>query len=452
MYSKRGVSSLVAMIVVIGGALGLLGNLWPASLPPALAPRSVHAQGPIVLDGIAGAGEWDPGWQLITDALDVVITSAGTHPNESPYFAYAGYDVTALWGRYQLLDDNWYFRMDLNGVPGDADSVQGTAAVLGYGGSGDDGGLLTVPASDDFGLGIAEQYSLLFGPDGLLGEVAMLTADPTGPGVLVTLGAPYSTLTGATIYGSTPDPGVLEWRIDKASLFLPGVVQPELWMGATAGVNNDQVSDDAVGSLLVLGIDVANVCPLPEVVVGQSGTFPINYAINPASSYPEASNVVITAPVPVGTTYVAGSCAGGPCSESGGLITWNLGTLPSGTAGVVSFDAVFNVTTGVDTDAYISIAEGLRDETRATGCVGVQPTATATATVPPTPTLPPTATRRPPPPPPPPTETPMPSPTPETAPVFLPESGGSFDNVILLGLASLVCALLLGARVRLHKR
>ncbi len=41
--------------------------------------------------------------------------------------------------------------------------------------------------------------------------------------------------------------------------------------------------------------------------------------------------------------------------------------LSRGTSGPVSFDATSNVATTIDTDAFISVAEGPRDEISATG-------------------------------------------------------------------------------------
>lgn len=39
---------------------------------------------------------------------------------------------------------------------------------------------------------------------------------------------------------------------------------------------------------------------------------------------------------PVGTAYVAGSCAGAPCSESTGMVTWELGEVPITTTGTLT--------------------------------------------------------------------------------------------------------------------
>lgn len=452
---KGPILRLLAAMLGGGVALALLfGALPPAAPSLSPIPAAVLAQGPIVMDGVASAGEWD-GQQLITHPLNVQITlghtcnslpADGTHPTDPPCYAHTGYDVVGLWGLYQIPDDSWYFRMDLDGVVGDVDSVQGTAGSLGSGTSGDDGGLLMPFGSDAFGLGTEERYALFFGASAVsLPDRAEITNAPAGPGVSIPLAAP-STVTGEAIY-STTVPGVLEWRVDRASLLPTGAVQPELWLGAEAGASNDRVSEDGTLAFLVLGIDITNICPTP-FVVGDPATFDIDYTIVPTGTYPVATNVVITAPVPAGTTY--SGCTGGSCSESGGLITWSLGTLPKGTTGTVSFQAVPNVTGGITTDAIITIAEGLRDETTAAGCIALAPTATP---IPPTEPRPDKKDKETPVPAPPtltPTPTPVLTPTPTpAAPVTLPETGAPDGAADLVGLLLLLAGgLLAGVGIR----
>lgn len=64
----------------------------------------------------------------------------------------------------------------------------------------------------------------------------------------------------------------------------------------------------------------------------------MTYTLTYASSGPGiASNAVITDAVPAGATFVA--CApAASCSHAGGVVTWNLGNLPAGASGSVSFD------------------------------------------------------------------------------------------------------------------
>lgn len=449
------------LAALLGGviALALLFGALPSAAPSlSPIPAAVLAQGPIVMDGVASAGEW--GTQpLITDALDVVLNithpaCGNQHPHIAPCFARSGYDLTGIWASYS--SNSWYFRTDVDGVPGDSDSITGTMSTLGFGTDGNDNGPLhTSGDPDPAGVGNVsgrlEKYILQFGPSANpLTQTAQLLNDG-GPGVLFTLSAPESTVTGEAIYSTTLDPGVIEWRIDKASLIPPNVVQPELWIRGFADSDLDALSEDDTVALLVLGIDIANICPTP-FVVGDPATFDIDFTIVPSGTYPVATNVVITAPVPAGTTY--SGCSGGPCSESGGLITWSLGTLPKGTTGTVSFQAVPNVTSGITTDAFITIAEGLRDETTAAGCIALAPTATP---IPPTEPRPDKKDKETPVPAPPPTSTPTPTPvltpTPTpVAPVTLPETGAPDGAVDAVGLLLLLAGgLLAGAGIGWRK-
>ncbi len=372
---------LVVLILGIGATFLFVGHF---SLPQPI----VHAQTPLTITLDGDGSDWtDTAWRLMTGLggnLSITVDtlcgggSLGTNPNNSPCFARSGYDITDLWAYYQVGSNNWYFRLDVDSRPGDSDSRTGVAGNLGVGTDAFDTGALTNGDPDPAGVNsIAaqeEKYFLQFGPTAASLPAAVATlANDGGPNTLFTLTPPDSTLSGEAIYSTLFNPGVIEWRIDKDSLFPPGnPPQPDLWIRAFADSDFDRLGEDITQATLLLGIDLNNVCPTPTVVVGQTATFPITYTIRAASTYPVASTVVITAPVPAGTTYV--SCSGGTsCSESGGLITWNLGTRPRGDTGVVSFDAVFNVTTGITTDAFITIAEGLRDQTRAAGCTATEP-------------------------------------------------------------------------------
>jgi len=459
---------LMTVVLGVGGLCLLLSSLPMDSSPLSSAAwPAVYAQTPltVTLDGLGD--DWtDPAWRLITDTLDVSIAgnpncggSLGNHPHDAPCFARTGYDITAIWGYYRILDDSWYFRLDVDGVPGDSDSITGTdATALGYGTSGHDSGALHEGNDlDPDGLGsvggVGEEYILQFGPaEGTVAERAELL-DDQGPGQVFTLSPPESTVSGEAVYSTTVDPGIIEWRIDKTSLLDALGAPSELWMRVFADSDLDVLGEDRINDFLVLGIDIANICPTP-FVVGAEATFPISYSIISTSTYPLASNVTITAPVPAGTTYVG--CSGGVCLESGGVISWSLGTLPRGTEGVVYFNAVGNVDTGITTEAFISIAEGLSDETSATGCTAVQPPPPSTPTPTPVPPPPEDEDEAPPPPPPPPipTFTPMPSPTASPTPVFpsyLPETGESAKDVVWLGLALLVGALL-GSGILLRRQ
>jgi hypothetical protein len=426
---------LFAIIILgIGSIFWIFNNSTETEQPFPLAPPVVYAQTPLIitLDGLGN--DWtDTAWRLITGiGGNLFITvdtlcgggSLNTTPNSAPCFARTGYDITDLWAYYQVTNNSWYFRLDVDSRPGDSDSVVGTAGSLGVGTDGFDTGALTGGDPDPDGVGRItpqeEKYFLQLGPSSSsLSSVATLVND-AGPDTLFTLTAPDSTLTGEAIYSTVSNPGIVEWRIDKNSLFPPGSSpQAELWIRAFADSDFDRVGEDVTEATMVLGIDITNSCP-PDYALGAPMTFDIIYSINAASTYPLASDVTITAPVPNGTTYQ--SCSGGTCSENSGLITWNLGTLPRGTSGTVSFVVILNTGNGVTTDAEITIAEGLRDQATASGCALLEPTPVPTKKrkkdddEPPTPTPAPTAT---------PTPFPTPTPTP-SFPTTLPETGNNF--------------------------
>ena len=70
-------------------------------------------------------------------------------------------------------------------------------------------------------------------------------------------------------------------------------------------------------------------------VNGGTLSYEINYS-NSSDATGTAHNVVITDPIPAGTTYNTGSCSPG-CTVSGGTITWNLGDIPPDGGGSMFF-------------------------------------------------------------------------------------------------------------------
>lgn len=102
----------------------------------------------------------------------------------------------------------------------------------------------------------------------------------------------------------------------------------------------------------------------------------------------EAANAVVSDTVPAGTTYVG--CAGAPCSEAGGVVTWTGLAIPAGGDANVSFQ----VQVGTGLTVILNDGYGVR----ADGAIPAQGLPITTTVVPPTPT--PTAT---------PTETPLPA-------------------------------------------
>jgi hypothetical protein len=331
----------------------------------ALLLGPVWAQSGIVLDGVGD--DWDPAWQVATDPLDVFLTDTGVHPHEAPTYARSGYDAVGLWAHYQTADDRWYFRIDVDGRAGDADSMVGTAGDPGVGTHGNDQGPLVVPPfTDGDGLGSSEAYKLGFqfeaGATGLTTELG--PGAGILPGVLSTTGG---NLGGQAIY-STTVPGVVEFGVDKVVLFPDGSAEDELWLSAQVGDNNDRVSDDQVPAVLVVALDGLAQCPAAPAVEGDEATFPVVYAI-PAAAALGVSDVVLEVTVPPGTTFVSASAGG---TEDNGVITWQLGDLAPGDGGQVDFTLLVETTTLIiDTEMWS--AEGLR-HLSSNECPVVQPT------------------------------------------------------------------------------
>ncbi|MFN2169136.1 MAG: PEP-CTERM sorting domain-containing protein [Anaerolineae bacterium] len=333
----------------------------------------VVAQAPIVLDGVGD--DWDPAWQVASDGLDVFLTDTGLHPHEAPTYARSGYDAIGLWAHYQPADDHWYFRIDVDGRAGDSDSQVGTAGDPGVGTHGfDEGPLVAPPFEDGDGLGNSEAYKLGFQfQSGGSGATAEL-----GPGSAILPGVVASTTAGLDGLGvySTTVPGVVEFALDRETLFPESSAYHQLWLSAQVGDNNDRVSDDQVTATLVIALDLAAYCPEAPIVAGDNATFPMDYAIPAAATF-GVHDVVLAVVIPPGTTFVGASDGG---VEAGGLITWDLGDLAPGDADQVTFTLrVDDPLTSLSFPSEMTCAEGLRFKT-ANECPVLQPTATPSPT------------------------------------------------------------------------
>jgi hypothetical protein len=139
-------------------------------------------------------------------------------------------------------------------------------------------------------------------------------------------------------------------------------------------------------------------CPGSPAVVGDEATFTLDYEI-PAEAGAEVTGVVLVTNVPAGTQFLSASDGG---TMSGGLITWQLGSLAPGTTGQVTFTVLLGGdVTSITLDSEMTSAEGLRFLSSDV-CSVQQPSPTPTST-----TRPPTAT---------PTSTTTPGPTPWVTP------------------------------------
>jgi hypothetical protein len=81
-------------------------------------------------------------------------------------------------------------------------------------------------------------------------------------------------LEGQGVY-STTVPGVVEFGLDRETLFPSGAVCEQLWLSAQVGDNNDRVSDDQVEATLVMALDLAPYCP-EAPAVAQAVVAPIS--------------------------------------------------------------------------------------------------------------------------------------------------------------------------------
>jgi hypothetical protein len=318
----------------------------------ALLTGQAFAQGDITLDGVGD--DWDPSWQVATDALDVFVTGTGSHPHEAPTYARSGYDIIALWAHYQPSDDRWYFRLDVDGRAGDSDSQTGTAGSLGVGTHDVDAGPL---GGDSTGIGPFEAYTLSFfkyrGPY-VGGSWSTLRGDSTIlPGILTT---PAPSSSGQAVYGTTV-PGIVEWSFTRDDLIDWSIVKCHgFGLAADAGDTSDMVSDDVVAEVLLVGVDAAPSCPGPLPINRGEVIIPLEYTI-PVEAALGVTDVVLTSPVPAGTIFVGASDGG---TKSGGVVTWHLGNLAPGDTGQVTFTVrPEEATESLPVSSQIVAAEGV---------------------------------------------------------------------------------------------
>ncbi|MGQ9626021.1 MAG: PKD domain-containing protein, partial [Anaerolineae bacterium] len=151
------------------------------------------------------------------------------------------------------------------------------------------------------------------------------------------------------------------------------------------GARNDEDGGSQAGQTYLIlgnGLKLSKVASdSPEA--GRLFTYTISYS---NTAYITANNVIITDYVPANTTYV--DCAGGlSCSESGGLVTWDVGNVISRNEGAVTLTVqvnsgfcedivITNTTYLTSTNIFNSLAATL------TNTVVVTPTANFTSNTP----------------------------------------------------------------------
>jgi uncharacterized repeat protein (TIGR01451 family) len=173
-------------------------------------------------------------------------------------------------------------------------------------------------------------------PLGAIGDYVWLDGNANGlqdageegiPGVAVTLHAADGSLLATTSTDATGYYGFNNLLPDSYYVEFAG--QPGLRFSLAGQGGDDTVDSDALAPTLTLSVDDDDV----EVKLGERITYTLAYAnADPALG---AANVVLSATIPTGTTFVsAASTTGWACV--GGVCTYNVGTLAAGINGTVS--------------------------------------------------------------------------------------------------------------------
>jgi hypothetical protein len=298
-------------------------------------PYGINAQ-PIAVDG--DPADWtSPTWQALSDPVNDVEVD-GIHPHDAPKYARSGYDLSGLWAHFD--SGTWYFRLDTDGRPGDADSRTGIPGNLGIGLSSYEVGPLST--QDANGIAPPEEYSLWFRyqPTGgyeFGGTLRGGGGNPTFllPGVAYVLQdeVTWTGAWGSGAYGDNYTPGIIEFACPVANLFPAGTCREQFWVGAHIGSSQDRVSEDEFNPVLVQALAFALArSHLPATpTAGQTVTFYLDWSVTNGADLMNsisARNLTVVEEVDSDLTYVDGSCAGGPpgttCSydDGAGELTW----------------------------------------------------------------------------------------------------------------------------------
>jgi len=175
-------------------------------------------------------------------------------------------------------------------------------------------------------------YTLQWGVtgDGLADELTISDTTPAG----TTFWSAIPTPNNAPPVGST---GVVNWNLGLVSPITSNIVTMIVRVDApvysgtqiynTVSITDfTNITDTDQNTVTVYsnhGLVVTKTSVLTQVAAGGLLTYTLNYEITGTEP---ANNVTISDTVPTNTVYV--SCAGGvSCSESGGLVIWNLGNI-----------------------------------------------------------------------------------------------------------------------------
>jgi hypothetical protein len=363
--TRRSLTVVLTMFVGIGLATALLvfGQV-----------NQALAQG-ITVDG--NGSDWDPAWVVVVDPYDAISSSDPTTATRfASMHARSGYEVLSFSVHYD--SDTWYFRLDTDGRPGDADSRTGTAADPGVGTTAFDSGPLS--PVDINGVGGGEAYRIFFDyhMDNSVEEGPQLVGPPSKlPGVVYSTTNDLGTVVGNVAYSDSYTPtGIIEFGIPKSQFFPAGSCRSSLRAQAQAGSNYDTVSDDYVPSsvefLNLLHFDLTQQV-MTDTAPSNLVTYTMQYTITSDTTTIPAHNAFITQTL--GADSYFDSCSGGaPCFHGGGtpggMITWMLTSpITPGTAsatGIVT--AVIRTASLADQTAVVRLGadEGLCAESSTT--------------------------------------------------------------------------------------
>jgi uncharacterized repeat protein (TIGR01451 family) len=252
------------------------------------------ARAALTIDGIGT--DWPTGAFQISD---------GENDIGAPYDS--GYEMTRIWVYYEA--DKLYFRMDVKGLPGDADG---------------DGDRDTAFPTDQPGVGINEIYR--FRIDKNNDGIFEITIEYSNNGLHV---AGVDSAKVSFAYDRVIEAGLK----DVASL---GINPYSFRLYAYAGTSLDGLPEDTVPTT---DINLSPVLRIQKSVDKQEAspgdilTYTISYS---NTGFSDAQNAVITDTIPANTSYVSGG------TLSGTKVTWNLGTLAMGETGSVTLRVKVN--------------------------------------------------------------------------------------------------------------
>ncbi len=174
-------------------------------------------------------------------------------------------------------------------------------------------------------------YTLSYQNTGNQAATNVVISDPLPAG---------TTFAGATQMG-TESGGIVTWQIPSVPGGVSGSVAVTVDVGAgvsdgttlsnTANIDSDQTSpvNSPVAATLVNAASLAlsKTAPASHVIPGQQFTYSLSYE---NSGSIDATGTALTDVLPAGLNFVSASGGG---TESGSIVTWNLGTVPAGNTG-----------------------------------------------------------------------------------------------------------------------